>query len=198
MRGYLFQTYKILWVFWCQAKSKRAHSYKIRGRLFKTEVPNNFFLQRLMNLRKSQSQDMVEPRSTSTFKLEIDKYAKVWRIEGLGELSQKRSWGVNVLNGRAGLRDRVAFSCSHFLVFLCNCASPLQVETSTDTAGVPANLLLFRCSVPRQHRAPSQYQNITDSVNYLQISPLPVLQSDTRKGSGQSVHIDVWLILDYK
>ena len=82
MRGDLIETYKILTgldrvaserMFPMVGESRtRGHSWRIRGKPFRTEVRRNFFTQRVVNVWDSLSQNVVEAKTLSDFKKKLD------------------------------------------------------------------------------------------------------------------------------
>ena len=61
----------------------RGHSLRIRGEPFRNEVRRNFFTQRVVNVRNSLSQKVVDARSLSDLK-KLDIALEAKEIKGYG------------------------------------------------------------------------------------------------------------------
>ena len=101
----------------------RGHGLKIRGSRFRTELRRNYFTQRVVNLWNSLPSEAVETTSLNVFKARIDKVLNSKRIRIMvsrrvsGAESTKRP-AMILLNGGAGSRGQMAYSCSQFLCSL--------------------------------------------------------------------------------
>ena len=101
MRGDLIETYRILRgldrmdlgsMFPLVGKTRiRGHNLRLKGRSFKTEMRRKFFSQRVVNLWNSLPQKVLEARSLSVFKTELDMFLINKGIRGHGK--KAREWG---------------------------------------------------------------------------------------------------------
>ena len=87
MRGDLIETYNILTILDRVDSERmflvtRGHSLRIRGKPFRTEVRRNFFTQRVVNLRNSLPQKVVEAKTLSDFRKKLDIALGAKGIEG--------------------------------------------------------------------------------------------------------------------
>ena len=62
----------------------RGHGLKIRGKPFSNEVRRNVFTQRVVNVRNSLPQKVVEAKTLCDFKNKLDRALEVQGIKGYG------------------------------------------------------------------------------------------------------------------
>eukprot|EP00061_Rhincodon_typus_P009876 g33702.t1 len=94
-REYLIETYRILRCLDTVDMEKmfplgegartKGHSFRVKGRLFRTEMRRNFFISTVVNLWNASLQRTVEAKSLSVFKTALGRFLNSKGIKGYRE-----------------------------------------------------------------------------------------------------------------